>query len=169
MPRQLTPITSGDTYSDDDDVDSIYGRDDVNAYADVDADQDAGKISANKELARQYWFAHINQKLQAAGFTSPATSENFPFFGKMKYIEAEGAGAWLYFKRGKQDANSGENNASGSMQWHWNHAESELADVIADAMRVTETVESEEGGFSFVDLNTPTCTNDEYSGDQWRQ
>jgi hypothetical protein len=49
-------------------------------------------------------------------------------------IENERAGAWLYFKRGKND---NDPNGAAQMQWHWDNAEKELLRILESVVETT--------------------------------
>jgi hypothetical protein len=126
----------------------------------VNDNRDADDIAAQIDRARQHAYDWINSYLMQYGLTSPATADNFGQFGLLDDIENERAGAWLYFKRGKND---NDPNGAAQMQWHWDNAERELDRIIGIVVDAA-TPDEPDGGFSFVDLNTPTCRSDEYSG-----
>jgi hypothetical protein len=89
--------------------------------------QDAGDIAEQIDRARQHAYDWINSKLRGAGLTAPATADNFTEFGLLDDIENERAGAWLYFKRGKND---NDPNGAAQMQWHWDNAPEALLDRV---------------------------------------
>lgn len=147
-----------DTYSTRQDIEDIYGTDNTASYAALNNDDTDAQIENRITRGRQYAFEWINSKLRAAGLTAPGTSANFDDFGLLNDIEAERAGAWLYFSRGKMDAT---NDGDGQMQWHWDHAEKELDRILANAVEGTD---EEPGSFSFVTINRGTrCCRDEFS------
>jgi hypothetical protein len=143
-------------------IEGIYGTTNVSGaggYADVNDNGDADDIAAQIDRARQHAYDWINSKLRGAELDAPATEEAFSEFGLLDDIENERAGAWLYFKRGKND---NDPNGAAQMQWHWDNAEKELDRIIGIVVDAV-TPDEPDGGFSFVDLNTPTSACDEFS------
>jgi hypothetical protein len=162
MPIVLTPITSdpSTTYGTRAGIEGIYGTTNVSDYADVNDNRDADDIAAQIDRARQHAYDWINSKLRGAGLTAPATVDNFTEFGLLDDIENERAGAWLYFKRGKND---NDPNGAAQMQWHWDNAERELDRIIGIVVGDDEDVAGV-GEFSFIRINRGTrCCGDEFS------
>jgi hypothetical protein len=136
MPIVLTPITSdpSTTYGTRAGIEGIYGTQNVSDYADVNDNRDADDIAAQIDRARQHAYDWINSYLLQYGLTSPATVDNFSQFGLLDDIENERAGAWLYFKRGKND---NDPNGAAQMQWHWDNAEKELLRILESVVETT--------------------------------
>lgn len=155
--RDAYPFTAGesltDTYSTRADIEDLYGVDNVSAWADLNNNGDETEIENRIARARTYAYEWINSKLRAAGLTAPSTVDAFDDFGLLNDIEAERAGAWLYLSRGKMDAT---NDGDGQMQWHWDHAESELDRIIASAAAATDAAD-EGAGIDGITVIQPDC------------
>jgi hypothetical protein len=140
-------------------IEGIYGTTNVSGaggYADVNDNGDAVDIDGQIDRARQHAYDWINSKLRGAGLTAPATADNFTEFGLLDDIENERAGAWLYFKRGKND---NDPNGAAQMQWHWDNAERELDRIIAAD---DDSAGEVPGSFGFIRVRSG-CWTDEYA------
>jgi hypothetical protein len=161
MPIVLTPNTpdSPITYGTRAGIEGIYGSVDVDSYARINSDADDADVAANIDLARQHAYDWINSKLRGAELDAPATEEAFSEFGLLDDIENERAGAWLYFKRGKND---NDPNGAAQMQWHWDNAEKELDRIIGIVVGDDEDVAGA-GEFQFIPIRrtTPRDENSE--------
>lgn len=154
-----TGTESPTTYGTRAGIEGIYGTQNVRDYADVNDNSDAADISAQIDRARQHAYDWINSKIRGADLTAPATDVIFSEFGLLDDIENERAGAWLYFKRGKND-----NDPTGpaQMQWHWDNAEKELDRIIGIVVGEDEDTAGA-GEFQFIPIRrtTPTDENSE--------
>lgn len=154
-----------ETYGTRGDIEDIYGTRNTESYAALEGADTAEAIEERIGRARTYAYEWINSKLRAASLTAPATADNFGEFEYLNDIEAERAGAWLYFSRGKQGQVTGADNGDGQMQWHWDNAEKELDRIIAASMDATdEEAGTGVGVFQSIPINRgTTCTGDEFS------
>jgi hypothetical protein len=161
-----TAAASG-TYSTDADLDNAYGSVNVAAWADLNDNGDAGEIAARKAWARGVAKRWMDSKLRAARLTAPATAENFAEFDLLADVEAERAGAVLYFSRGVSDRQGQAGDMDGAMQAHYDHAEREFDRLIGV---VTANDDDDDtatpGTFQAVPLRRRggRCAGDEFSG-----
>lgn len=91
------------SYCDRDDIEAVFGVDNVELYADLDNDDDSGKITAriaqaisvaSEEIDDLMRGLHYRLPLATAGGTTPTSIAN---------LAAHLAGLWLYESRGAVD------------------------------------------------------------------
>lgn len=98
----VTTEAGGDgvTYSADSDVEAIYGSTNVDKWADLNNNEDAGEITARKLWAREQAYARVNARLLHGPYEIPFDS---PAPTLVVRMEAALAGVYLYQSRGVTD------------------------------------------------------------------
>jgi hypothetical protein len=83
-------------YSADADIEAIFGPTSVDAWADLDGDADATKMTARKLLARNIAYAHINDLARETHYTIPLANASGSTPVTVTNWEATLAGIYLY-------------------------------------------------------------------------
>lgn len=89
------------------DVKQVFGNTNVTKWADIDNDEDAGKIDTRIEWAICLAADRINNDLRKGPYTIPFTEDEVP--REITDLTARLAGVLLYESRGITDAADGEN------------------------------------------------------------
>ena len=82
-------------YSDTDDMDQVFGSDNVTEWADADADADSAKIAARKARAIAISDAEIEDVCRVTGYKIPLQTEGAATPTTVENLSAVGAGIWL--------------------------------------------------------------------------
>lgn len=94
--------TTAFAYCERSDIEDVYGAKNIEAWADLDNDRDAGKIAARVSRALKYAMTEINDVLRSGLYAVPFTA---PVPRAIVDISALLAGVWLYENRGTKDFN----------------------------------------------------------------
>lgn len=117
------------TYSTDSKIKSIFGNANWNQWADLDNDQNAGKMTAASDGARVRAYREINSRLRPTHYRLPVTDAAGGVPAEIEALEATMAGVFLQAPRGEEDG--------GPRMKYWQETiDKTFADILSGAMRL---------------------------------
>jgi len=119
-----------------DDIEDVFGVENVKQWADLDADADATKISNRIDRAREWATSEINDKLRGGRYTIPIQNTNAEIPVTITNICAQMAGVWLYESRGIADYNPETGGAVHRLKWNKDQVLLVIAEIQASKRRL---------------------------------
>jgi hypothetical protein len=124
------------TYSDDSDVEAIFGSTSIDKWADLDGDGDATKITARKLLAREIAYDRINDVARNTHYTIPLQTAAGVTPTSVTNWEATLAGIWLYEASGVSDFDPRSGNPYHRLAYHRTEMRRTLKDFLEGRLKI---------------------------------
>jgi len=124
------------------DLDNVFGKNNIDSWADLDADEDAAKITARIAAAIVTADDMIDSCMRNGPYPLPLVDQAAATPIVIRDVSSKLAGVWLYEARGVIDMTP-DGIAVHRLQWHKRSAKDILRDLIAGKLRLDSvTVES---------------------------
>jgi phage gp36-like protein len=107
--------STADAYCTDDDLDQLYGRTNVDKWADLESNEVAAEIRSRRAWARVEASREIDDRLRNGPYPVPLAR---PIPRTIARLAAQYAGVLLYESRGIQDVNPETGQAIHRLSWH---------------------------------------------------
>lgn len=117
-----------ESYAQFEDVCQIYGRTNVNKWADLDSRQSQVDIDARIKWALETSYAELHDRLRGGPLALPVAS---PYPRTLVRLQAMMTGLWLYESRGVQDADESKHQ----LMWHRKEVSRLIMDIHAGKLR----------------------------------
>ena len=121
------------------DLDGVFGKNNVDAWADLDGDQDAAKITTRIANAIVTADDRIDSFMRGGLYSLPLVNKLSETPVIIRDVSAKLAGVWLYESRGVQDLTP-EGAPMHRLQWHKKDATSTLRKLAAGQLTLDTLV-----------------------------
>ena len=123
-------------YSTEDDLNAIFGPDNIQAWADLDNDDDADKIDARITAAIAVADAQIDDFLRGSHYTVPIANDAGSTPTSITDLSARYAGVWLYESRGVENFDENTGRPLHLLAWHRSHVYRALREIREGVRRI---------------------------------
>jgi phage gp36-like protein len=120
------------------DLNNMYGANNVQTWADLDGDEDAGKIAARIAAAIVVADDEIDSYMRGGPYPLPLADDASATPKLVTDISAKLAGVWLYESRGVQDI-SPEGDPVHRLQWQRKRAYQVMRELKAGVLRLDDS------------------------------